>query len=229
MNCGSMNCASADAPLVGIKKEYRVLNLGDKGRTLTVLGAVVKTFLSVKRISQIVITYPAGKENAEGEAKAALEKSVLCNDKLFFTEGGASRQLSVYNALCSLEAVDYVLVHDGARPWASASLIEAVIDAALRHGAAIPLLEATETPKICADGFVTAHPSRKTVFFAQTPQCFAFKPLFEAQTKALEASNNGRAFTDDGEIWNFAYPERPIAAVHGDKANKKITFAEDLE
>jgi 2-C-methyl-D-erythritol 4-phosphate cytidylyltransferase/2-C-methyl-D-erythritol 2,4-cyclodiphosphate synthase len=120
----------------------------------------------------------------------------------------------------------------------SASLIEAVIGAARVHGAAIPVVPAVETPKIldCADahgavsGFITRHPRRETIAFAQTPQGFLFGPLLEAHEKAAAArtAKNGAAFTDDAEVWAFAWPEVKIAAIPGETANKKITFPEDL-
>jgi 2-C-methyl-D-erythritol 4-phosphate cytidylyltransferase len=237
---GSSARMSGSASQSGVKKEYRVLpgcTDGD-GKPLTVLGAAVSAFAQVPAVSKIIVTVPPDRDNAEDEARAALPAGM---PDVFFVRGGENRRSSVYHALryfqASGEMFDVVLIHDGARPWVSVSLINAVIGAARVHGAAIPVLPAVETPKILdnADarqsafsGLITQHPRRETVVFAQTPQGFLFDPLMEAHEKAVEAATNGREFTDDAEVWAFAWPEMKVAAVPGEAANKKITFPEDL-
>jgi 2-C-methyl-D-erythritol 4-phosphate cytidylyltransferase len=235
---------SASPP--GVKKEYRALPgcTDGNGRPLTVLGAAVRAFAEVPAVSTIIVTVPPGRDDAE--ARAALPAGL---PGVFFTRGGENRRSSVYHALRYLRSLHeggelpggeppgLVLIHDGARPWVSVSLIEAVIGAARVHGAAIPVVPAVETPKILdrADargataGFITRHPRRETVVFAQTPQGFLFEPLLEAHEKAA-AARNGAEFTDDAEVWAFAWPgeNMKIAAVPGETANRKITFPEDL-
>jgi 2-C-methyl-D-erythritol 4-phosphate cytidylyltransferase len=223
-----------------VKKEYRVLpGYADAaGKPLTVLGAAAGVFASVPAISQIVVTVPPDREDAESEARAALP-SKLCPGVLF-VRGGENRRVSVFNALRSLQAsgCDLVLIHDGARPWVSRAVIEAVIDATVIHGAAVPVFPSVETPKMidgpfdgagggqdpCC-GFIVGHPHRETVVFAQTPQGFAFGPLLEAHEKAAKS---GAEFTDDAGVWAFAWPDAKVAAVPGEAANRKITFPEDL-
>jgi 2-C-methyl-D-erythritol 4-phosphate cytidylyltransferase len=219
-----------------IKKEYRVLpGCADAdGKPLTVLGAAVGVFAAIPAISQIVVTLPPDQEDAEGEVRAVLP-SKLCPGVLF-VRGGENRRVSVFNALRSLQtnSCDFVLIHDGARPWVSRAVIEAVIDAAVIHGAAVPVLPSVETPKMldgpfdgqgpCC-GFIMGHPRRETVVFAQTPQGFAFGPLLEAHEKAAKS---GAEFTDDAGVWAFAWPDAKVAAVPGEAANRKITFPEDL-
>jgi 2-C-methyl-D-erythritol 4-phosphate cytidylyltransferase len=212
-----------------------------------VLGAAVSAFTQVPAVfktaktSNIIVTVPPGRDNAEDEARAALPTGI---QDIFFIRGGENRRISVFRALCHLKASgeqpDLVLIHDGARPWVSASLIKAVIDAARTHGAAIPVVPAVETPKILAgtnranarrdgfSGFITQHPRRETLVFAQTPQGFRFGPLMEAHEKAAKAAKNGAEFTDDAEVWAFAWPETRVAAISGETANRKITFPEDL-
>jgi 2-C-methyl-D-erythritol 4-phosphate cytidylyltransferase len=229
------SCASAPhaaGPIPVLKKEYRVLPgcVDEDGQPLTVLGAAVGAFAAIPAVSPIVVTVPPCR--AEDEAYAALPSKL--RPKVLFVRGGESRRASVLNALRQLQAsgCDVVLVHDGARPWVSRAVIDAVIGAALIHGAAVPVLPAIETPKILDDsvsrrdcGFITRHPRRETIVFAQTPQGFAFGPLLEAHEKAAKS---GAEFTDDAEVWAFAWPDTKVAAVPGDPANKKITFAEDL-
>jgi 2-C-methyl-D-erythritol 4-phosphate cytidylyltransferase len=222
-----------------VKKEYRALpgSTGGDGRPLTVLGAAVSAFARVPAVSKIVVTVPSDRDSAEDEARAALPAGL---PDILFVRGGKSRRESVYNALRSLhtsgEPYDIVLIHDGARPWVSTSLIDAVIGAALVYGAAIPVVPAVETPKILENaspgpGFIARHPRRQTVVFAQTPQGFMFGPLMEAHEKAaktVKMAIKGAEFTDDAEVWAFAWPAEKIATVPGETANKKITFPEDL-
>jgi 2-C-methyl-D-erythritol 4-phosphate cytidylyltransferase len=227
-----------------VKKEYRVLpGCADAdGKPLTVLGAAVGTFAAVPAIGHIVVTVPPDREYAEDEVRAVLP-STLCS-RVLFVRGGENRRASVLNALRSLRAsgCDFVLIHDGARPWVSGAVIDAVIGAAVIHGAAVPVLPSVETPKVLGGpfdgaggaagggqvpgyGFITWHPRRETVVFAQTPQGFAFGPLLEAHEKAAKSNAE---FTDDAEVWAFAWPDAKVAAVPGEVANRKITFPEDL-
>jgi 2-C-methyl-D-erythritol 4-phosphate cytidylyltransferase len=223
------------------KKEYRVLPgcVDGDGQSLTVLGAAVGAFVSVPAVSQIVVTVPADGDYAEEKACAALPRKLRRG--VLFVRGGENRRVSVLNALRSLQTsgqrYDFALIHDGARPWVNEAVINAVIGAALVHGAAVPVLPSVETPKVLggpfgADGgqgpgygFITQHPDRETIVFAQTPQGFAFGPLLEAHERAAKS---GMEFTDDAGVWAFAWPEAKIAAVPGEAANRKITFPEDL-
>ena len=121
-------CAAGSSKrMAGGKKEYRPLH----GSDLTVLGAAVSAFAAVSEISVIVITVPAG---AETEARNALPREILSGEKgslIHFVPGGETRRGSVFNALHSLSAFnpDYVLIHDGARPWISPGLITRIITA----------------------------------------------------------------------------------------------------
>ena len=75
-----------------------------------------------------------------------------------------------------LEAIDPtggdrpVLVHDGARPLLTAALVEAVVEAVVRHGAAIPVVPVAETLKRVEDGLVHETVDRSALATAQTPQ-----------------------------------------------------------
>jgi 2-C-methyl-D-erythritol 4-phosphate cytidylyltransferase len=225
----------------GIKKEYRPLGPGINdadGRPLTVLGAAVSAFAANPRIGTIVITVPANAESAEAEARAALPVSLLMAGdglRILFVSGGSSRRASVHQALALLSAwqPDYVLIHDGGRPWVDGLLIERIIDALLRNPAVVPLLPVTETPKEFDEaGFITRHLRRASVGTAQTPQGFAFPEILRAHGLAAERESreheNHRFFeyTDDAEVWGEFIG--PVAVVEGSERNKKITFPEDL-
>jgi 2-C-methyl-D-erythritol 4-phosphate cytidylyltransferase len=220
----------------GVKKEYQPLGEGiddADGRPLTVLGAAAGAFAANPRISTIVITIPFGVEYGQTTARAALPPSLFMPGKrpsILFAPGGATRRASVHNALTMLSAYnpDYVLIHDGGRPWVDGLLIEKIINAMLRHQAAAPLLGLTETPKeFDRTGFITRHLRRSFVGAAQTPQGFAFREILRAHALAAEREIRDRyEYTDDAEVWGEFIG--PVAVVEGSPRNKKITFPEDL-
>lgn len=222
----------------GAKKEYRILPGGKNsaGEPVTVLGAVVETFLDFKPMfDPIVIVHPLIADGGEAGTRAALGTLMLERGKgrLLFVPGGATRQNSVYRALTLLKAwrPDFVLIHDGARPWVPPSLIERVLDAARREGAALPVLPLTETPKLVVEGFVDSHLKRESVVAAQTPQGFLFNELLAAHEAAANPHENSREYTDDAEIYAAGFISEVhsrIACVEGDILNRKITFASDL-
>lgn len=147
-------------------------------------------------------------------------------------EGGTTRQLSVRAGLEALArgiAPALVLVHDAARPFADAALIERAIAAARDYGAAVPGIAVTDTvkrvePQAPGIGLVVETPPREALRAVQTPQSFAFAPLLDAHRAAASAGLDG--FTDDGALAEWA--GLPVVVFEGDIANRKITQAADL-
>ncbi len=141
--------------------------------------------------------------------------------------GGTTRQASVRAGLEALaaHAPDIVLVHDAARPFASAELIARAAKAAALSGAAIPALPVTDTVKtVDGNGQVERTLDRNTLRLIQTPQAFAFKPLLNAHRRA---ATHGRAdFTDDAALAEWA--GMPVTVFAGEAGNIKITTPEDF-
>ena len=141
--------------------------------------------------------------------------------------GGSTRQASV---LAGLEALasrspDIVLVHDAARPFASAQLISRAIRAAEMTGAAIPSLPATDTVKrVDKDGQVEATLDRSSIHLVQTPQAFAFPALLAAHRRA--ATERRDDFTDDAALAEWAGMKVSVFA--GESGNIKFTTPEDF-
>jgi 2-C-methyl-D-erythritol 4-phosphate cytidylyltransferase/2-C-methyl-D-erythritol 4-phosphate cytidylyltransferase/2-C-methyl-D-erythritol 2,4-cyclodiphosphate synthase len=232
----------------GTKKEYCPLPAvaASVGGELTVLGAAVSAFAAVPAIKAIVIAVPADPAAGEAAARNALPPHLLAGKDgpaIHFVPGGATRRASVFNALSFLAAqelpVNIALIHDGARPWVSPALIQRVIDEAATHRAVIPLLPLTETPKEIdspLDGdydgpvLIKRHVKRAVVGAAQTPQGFAFPEILEAhraahQQAAAQDDSLHEIFTDDAEVW-AEFCGR-VAAIAGERENRKITFPED--
>ncbi len=113
--------------------------------------------------------------------------------------GGATRQASVYAALSAIApAPDYVLVHDGARPFVTPELIERVAAAARGSGAAIAAVPVKDTIKQGTPADTIEHTiPREGLWSAQTPQVFAYELLLAAHAKGGDA---GPAATDDAML-----------------------------
>ncbi len=140
--------------------------------------------------------------------------------------GGARRQDSVLAALRALDLpADFVVVHDGARPFVSAEVLARVIEQAREHGAAIAAVPVKDTIKQANEN-ATVHKTipRERLWAAQTPQAFSYDLLFRAHESA-EA--DGFMGTDDAELVE-RLGGATVAIVEGSYENLKITTPEDL-
>ena len=227
------------------KKEYCPFPAldGSAGGGLTVLGAAITAFAEIPQVKIIIIAVPDNPKTGEAAARNALPQGLFAGKSspaVLFVSGGKTRRASVFNALSLLSARDfsgYVLIHDGARPWISPSLIRRLITAVKKYNAVIPFLPVTETPKEIdrplgeprsGPVFIRQHLKRALVGSAQTPQCFAFPEILRAHEKAAKQEKlKRREFTDDAEVW--AAFCGPVAAIPGELQNRKITFPEDLK
>jgi 2-C-methyl-D-erythritol 4-phosphate cytidylyltransferase/2-C-methyl-D-erythritol 2,4-cyclodiphosphate synthase len=141
-------------------------------------------------------------------------------------QGGARRQDSVRAGLEALarEAPSSVLIHDVARPFVDAALIDRVIDTLGTHDGALPCLPVTDTLKWVARGHVIGTAERNQLFRAQTPQGFKFEAILAAHREA--AKDPAREFTDDSGIAEWFGLD--VALVEGAESNRKLTTAEDI-
>ncbi|MDR2103233.1 MAG: 2-C-methyl-D-erythritol 4-phosphate cytidylyltransferase [Treponema sp.] len=228
--------AGSSSRMGGLKKEYLPLGGAARdgaGKPLSVLGAALLAFVAVRRIGMVVISYPGEVPGGEAALRASLPGGIpeKTAPEIRFVPGGPSRRASVHRALAFLEPYcpEYVLIHDGARPWIEPDLIRGIIAAAEAHGAAIPLMPLTETPKETdGRGFILRHLKRALTGTAQTPQGFAFPAILRAHEQAARREEaEGPVYTDDAEIWGEFCG--PVAAIPGSPRNRKITFPEDLE
>jgi 2-C-methyl-D-erythritol 4-phosphate cytidylyltransferase/2-C-methyl-D-erythritol 4-phosphate cytidylyltransferase/2-C-methyl-D-erythritol 2,4-cyclodiphosphate synthase len=225
----------------GVKKEYCPLPAAHpfRGRPLTVLGAAALAFAAVPAVKILVIVVPADSETGEAAAREALPPELLdgSGPKLLFVPGGETRRASVHRALLLLVPYRprYVLIHDGARPWITPSLIERLIEMVQKYNAVIPLIPLVETPKetdspleaAAGPVFIRRHLRRAITGAAQTPQAFVFSEILAAHEQAAEAELTCNVeYTDDAEIWGAFCGA--VAAVPGSPQNRKITFPEDL-
>lgn len=140
--------------------------------------------------------------------------------------GESERQESVYNALQEVNrkrpGVEYVLIHDGARPYVNEETVLGVIKAAAENGAAAACVAMKDSVrKTFGDKSISV--DRNDYFAVQTPQGFKKSYLIEAYDKALKEGYRG---TDDASLVERAGYE--VKVVDGDYQNIKITTREDL-
>ena len=137
--------------------------------------------------------------------------------------GGASRQESVLRGLESLEddAPARVLIHDGARPFVSAAIIDRVLAALETSPGAIAALPVVDTLKQESEGRIAATRDRSGLWGAQTPQGFRYAEILAAHRAAA-----GEELTDDAAVAERA--GLAVALVQGSRENLKVTSQEDL-
>ncbi|MDP2980943.1 MAG: 2-C-methyl-D-erythritol 4-phosphate cytidylyltransferase [Candidatus Omnitrophota bacterium] len=175
-----------------------------------------------KRVKEIILA--VAKEKITYAGKKIIDRYNIKNVKL--VAGGRSRGDSVYNALKAVSAgIDYILIHDAIRPFITDKLIEALLKAASKCGAAIAGVPVKSTLKIVGKkGFIEDTPSREMYWEAQTPQVFK-RALIEKAYK-IARQKNIKA-TDDSMLVEKIGIRPKI--VMGSYSNIKITTKEDLE
>jgi 2-C-methyl-D-erythritol 4-phosphate cytidylyltransferase len=155
--------------------------------------------------------------------EGGVDDVVLVGDLPGGVEGGARRRDSVAAGLAEVaDDARYVLVHDAARPLASAALVRRVIERLVAGGVdgVIPVVPVGDTIKEVADGIVVATIPRAALHAAQTPQGFVAAALREAHRAHDDDA------TDDAALVEAAGGK--VAVVAGETAALKVTYPLDL-
>ena len=216
MHVTAIIAAAGAGRRLGAAKPKQLLDIGGG----SMLQHSVMAFLDHPRVSDIVVVLPAGHPSlvlaAADPARVASVRTVA---------GGDRRQDSVANGFDAVRAdSDVVLIHDAARPFVTADLIDRTIDAAMKHGAAIAAVQSRDTVKqVGAGGTITGTIPRETVYLAQTPQGFRRDVL----AQAIAAARSGVEATDEAALAERAGYK--VHVVDGDPGNVKVTTADDLE
>ena len=141
--------------------------------------------------------------------------------------GGKERYHSVYHGLKAIKKTDYVLIHDGARPFVTEEIICRTIDEVKKEKACVVGMPVKDTIKIVAqDGYSSVTPERKNVWMVQTPQAFSYKLILHAYEKVIAAGDD--SITDDAMVLEHA-DHLPVKLVEGSYRNIKITTPEDMK
>ena len=133
------------------------------------------------------------------------------------------------NILCrefgiqKVTAVVSAAIHDGARPFVSQELLERVLIAGAKTGAAAPAVPIKDTIKRAKDGIIQETVDRSTLFAVQTPQVFQADFISAALYDCIQ---KGVAITDDCSA--AEHLGKQVTLVEGEDANIKLTTPTDL-
>lgn len=113
--------------------------------------------------------------------------------------GGKERYDSVYEGLLACENSDFVLIHDGARPFITQEILERGMNGARETGACVIGMPSKDTVKVADEkGFVQETPERNLVWSVQTPQIFEYSLIRNAHEKIR--CGNMEGITDDAMV-----------------------------
>ena len=188
-----------------------------KGRAVWLRAAEV--FLNRDDVAQVLIA--VSPEDMEWFKEKFAANLAFLNIEV--VAGGAERADSVKNALARVKPdVEFVAVHDAARPLIVAPWIDAVFAAAKTSGAAILATPVTSTLKrVGKDQAISETVSREGLWAAQTPQVFRRDWLLEAYAKRA-----GLQPTDEAQL--VEQSGRTVTVVEGSPLNMKITTEADF-
>lgn len=200
-----------------VKKQF--IQLRDK----EVLAHTIEAFNEVDEISEIIVV--VGQEDVEKVREEIVARYQL-NKVSKIVVGGKERQDSVYNGLVATsDEIEYVMIHDGARPFISKAVIQRAIEKTKQCKATIVAVPVKDTIKVIDIETETVEhtPKREKLWAVQTPQSFDKKLLLAAYENAHQ---KGLQVTDDSMIVE-AYGKK-VHIVLGEYTNIKITTPEDL-
>ena len=200
------------------------LRMGGINKQFTELVGIpvlIRTLMAFERSDNISRIIVSAKKDDVAEIEL-LAKKYMITKLTDIVVGGASRAESIKNAL---EAVteEFLLIHDGARPLVSETVIENVCKGLEKNNAVTCAVPLKDTVKVInSKNTVVETPDRASLVAVQTPQGVNVS-LYK---KALEKETDISKFTDDMSVMEKA--NETVKIVEGDYKNIKITTPEDL-
>lgn len=141
-------------------------------------------------------------------------------------EGGKERYHSVFEGLKQTSDADYVLIHDGARPFVNQDIIRRCMQEVQKYQACVVGMPVKDSIKIAdEEGYAKQTPDRKNVWMIQTPQTFSYALIYEAYEEMLKTEDT--AITDDAMVLERIKGKKS-KLIEGSYRNIKITTPEDL-
>lgn len=212
MNYSAVVLCAGKGSRSGLTYNKMLYRFGDK----TVYEMTLEKFLKDERCLQVVVVT---KEDEIEEIKG-----LVTDKRIEYVYGGKERQDSVYNGLQVVNQ-DYVLIHDGARPYVSLQNISDLLTCLKTNNACLLMVPVKDTIKLCQDGNVVETLPRPKLMQAQTPQAFKTSLIKECYQKAKD---NNFIATDDASLVE-EYGKTLVKVVLGSYENIKITTPEDLK
>jgi 2-C-methyl-D-erythritol 4-phosphate cytidylyltransferase len=175
-------------------------------------------FLNRDDVKQLILVI-SPEDREYFQSKFAANTAIL---GINVVDGGAERADSIQKALEKVQSeIDFVAVHDAARPCIANEWITEIFSAAEKSGAAVPAIPVGNTLKRVSGGVITETVPRDGLWEAQTPQVFRRELLLKAY-----AQRGGFAATDDAQLVERL--GHKVTIVSGSVVNLKITTREDL-
>ncbi len=217
MSVGAIIVAAGSGKRMGASKNKLWLKLADQ----TILAHTVERFATHPEIGEVILVVS---EQDHLEVSNWLS-GVPYKQNVTVTIGGAERQDSVRAGLQLLgDSIQYVLVHDAARPFVTSEQIGAIIAQVRQNDATVMAVPVKDTIKVVNQtGIVESTPARESLWAVQTPQAFRVSLLREAHEKAASAKRIG---TDDAMLVEWL--GQPVTVIRGSYENIKITTPDDL-
>lgn len=181
----------------------------------TVYEMTMEIFLNDERCKQIVVVT---KEEELDDLK-----KLISSKKIDYVFGGKERQDSVYNGLQVVKE-DYVLIHDGARPYLKKENIDDILECLNKNDACLLIVPVKDTIKVCIDGNIVKTLPREQLVQAQTPQAFKTELIKRCYQKGKDKNYIA---TDDTSLVEY-FENIEVKAVLGSYSNIKITTPDDL-
>jgi 2-C-methyl-D-erythritol 4-phosphate cytidylyltransferase / 2-C-methyl-D-erythritol 2,4-cyclodiphosphate synthase len=252
MHVTAIIAAGGRGERLGSSQPKQLLSIGGR----TILERSVEAFALHPGVDAIIVALPQALvddppeylRSAGAFARADADRAIGVGERPAFggkpvriVAGGVRRQDSVANAFAAAgDTTDLIVIHDAARPFASADLITRTIAAAAQSGAAVAAVRSRDTVKLARrpdpdaasplahNGSVGAWVvgetlPRESIYLAQTPQAFQREVLRRA---LAVGARDGVDATDEAALVELA--GLPVSLVDGEASNIKITTSDDL-
>ncbi len=164
--------------------------------------------------------------------KNLLEKYNLDNNKIFISEGGSDRNLTIINIINLIEknhgedANHIIITHDAVRPFVTLRMLEDNINAVFEFGACDTVVPAVDTIIETQDWeFISSVPNRSNLYQGQTPQSFKITEFKNLYNNLSESEKN--SLTDACKV--FVFNKKNVKLVLGETSNIKITTINDYK
>ena len=221
--CGAVVLAAGQGKRMGTSVSKQYIELGGKPMIYYALCA----FEESEIVDTVALVVGEGQISyAEQEIVRKYGFSKVCT----VVEGGKERYDSVWRglkAVTSVQEIDYIFIHDGARPFVDGAILRRGYETVKEFRACVAGMPSKDTVKVVDEGgFAVNTPKRRNVWVVQTPQIFEKSLIMEAYDRMME--------TEHGDVTDDAMAvERmmnaPVRMFEGSYQNMKITTPEDLE
>ncbi len=201
------------------KKQY--LMLKDK----PVLWYSLNEFQHCPMVNEIVLV--CGEGETEECRREFVDQYRITKIKTI-TEGGRERFHSVHRGLKAAKDCDYVLIHDGARPFIDQEMLGRIFETLMDHPACVVGMPVKDTMKLRdPEGYIEETIPREKLWMIQTPQSFSYPLIREAYDAVERQHVPASQFTDDAMVLEYNSSVR-IKLIKGSYDNIKITTPEDF-